>query len=503
VQTGRRLWHFQTIHHDLWDLDNVSAPQLVTVTHDGKKVDVVAHAGKTGFLYVFNRVTGEPLWPIEERPVGKSTVPYELAWPTQPFPTKPPAFARQSFTADEVDPWLLEPEEYEEIRQRVLMANNSPGPQGGLFVPTVLNGDAISMPGNQGGSNWGTTAADPERGLVFVTTVNSVAILRVNDIQDPTAGGLRSGGGGAQQFASAQVQQGQRAYMQYCAACHGQNQLGAMAGVPPVAGITESLDAEALRLVINEGRNTMRPILDVTTQEAAAIHAFLAATAPAAGRRGGGGRGRGGAEGVTFPPGPVVASGGAPAPPIPEPYSGPLFPGAVPGTTGNMPWPADVEAATLPTRYQSGYNVMGSATGPPHATITAYDLNTGEIRWQVPNGDDPNTVAAGGPRETGGVGARYGMVVTDTGLLFQLTKAGTARAYDVDTGKVLWEGEVAGPSQGIPAMYMSKGKQYVVFRSPAQGGGGRGGAPAGPTGPCGSGPNAEGPCGYIAFALPN
>ena len=77
VKTGKRLWHFQTVHHDLWDLDNVSAPQLVTVTHNGKKVDVVAHAGKTGFLYVFNRVTGQPLWPIEERPVEASQVPFE------------------------------------------------------------------------------------------------------------------------------------------------------------------------------------------------------------------------------------------------------------------------------------------------------------------------------------------------------------------------------------------------------------------------------------------
>ena len=89
VRTGKRLWHFQTVHHDLWDLDNVSAPQLVTVTHNGRKVDVVAHAGKTGFLYVFERVTGRPLWPIEERPVDKSEVPFEQSWPTQPFPTKP------------------------------------------------------------------------------------------------------------------------------------------------------------------------------------------------------------------------------------------------------------------------------------------------------------------------------------------------------------------------------------------------------------------------------
>jgi quinoprotein glucose dehydrogenase len=363
------------------------------------------------------------------------------------------------------------------------------------------------MPGNQGGSNWGTTAADPTRGLVFVTGVEQVALLVVNDTQDPTAGGRR-GGGGAQQFATEQVQRGQQAYTQHCAACHGANQLGAIAGVPPLPGVTGRLDAEALRIIINEGRNLMRPILDVTTQEAAAIHAFLAATAPG-GRRGGGNRGRGGA-GATYPPGPVVASGGAPRPELPPAYDGPLFPGQG-GTTGNRPWPSDVEAARLERRYQSGYNVMGSATKPPYTTITAYDLNTGEIRWQVPNGDDPNTVANGGPRETGGVGARYGMAVTETGLLFQLTKAGTARAYDVDTGKVLWEGNVAGPSLGIPAMYMSKGKQFVVFRSPAPGGGGRGGrggaqqgeAPAAPQGPCGSGPNAQGPCGYIAFALPN
>ena len=86
ARTGKRLWHFQTVHHDLWDYDNVSAPQLVTVQHNGQRVDAVAFAGKTGFLYVFDRVTGGPLWPIEERPVPKSDVPGEQAWPTQPFP---------------------------------------------------------------------------------------------------------------------------------------------------------------------------------------------------------------------------------------------------------------------------------------------------------------------------------------------------------------------------------------------------------------------------------
>ncbi len=99
ARTGKYLWHFQTVHHDIWDYDPTAAPQLVTVKHDGKTVDAVALASKNGFLYVFDRVTGKPLWPIEERPVPKSEVPGEWTSPTQPFPTMPPPFARQSLTA--------------------------------------------------------------------------------------------------------------------------------------------------------------------------------------------------------------------------------------------------------------------------------------------------------------------------------------------------------------------------------------------------------------------
>ena len=459
VRTGKRLWHFQTVHHDLWDLDNVSAPQLVTVTHDGRKVDVVAHAGKTGFLYVFERVTGRPLWPIEERPVDKSEVPFEQSWPTQPFPTKPAAFARQSFTEDDVNPWLLTPEQYEALKERVRNAKNGKGPQGGIFNPNVLNGDSISMPGNQGGSNWGTTAADPQRGLVFVTGVNQVAVLRLNDVKDPAAGQGRGGGGGSQ-INGGVATQGQRAFTQYCAACHGADQRGAIPGVPPLVGVTDRIDEESLRVIVSEGRNNMRPILDASNEEIRAIFAFLSITNPNGRGGGGGGRGRGGRGAPPLPPGPVVASGGAPRPPLPARYGGPFYPG-VGGTAGNMPWPEDVEAAKLPTRYQTGYNVMATSTKPPYTTITAYDLNTGEIKWQVGNGDDPATVDHGGksdgPHDTGGVGARNGMVVTKTGLLFQNGKDGWARAYDVDTGKVLWKGKTAGQSIGIPTMYESRG----------------------------------------------
>ena len=105
ARTGKRLWHFQIVHHDLWDYDLTAAPQLITVRHNGKTIDAVAQASKHGFLFVFDRVTGEPLWPIEERPVPKSDMPGEQAWPTQPFPTVVPPFARQTMTADDMKPY--------------------------------------------------------------------------------------------------------------------------------------------------------------------------------------------------------------------------------------------------------------------------------------------------------------------------------------------------------------------------------------------------------------
>ena len=174
ARTGKRLWHFQTVHHDIWDLDNNSAPQLTTIRRNGQTVDVVAVAGKTGFLYVFDRVTGAPVWPIEERPVPTRTdIPGEAVWPTQPFPTNPPPFAKQSFTAADVNPHILSPDEQERFRQRIAAARND-----GLFTPIGYD-DTIHMPGNSGGSNWGSTAANPTDGSVYVISLNVPAILRL------------------------------------------------------------------------------------------------------------------------------------------------------------------------------------------------------------------------------------------------------------------------------------------------------------------------------------
>lgn len=186
AKTGKRVWHYQTVHHDLWDYDLPTAPKLLTVRNNGRNVDVVAQPSKHGFLFVFNRETGAPLWPIEERRVPQSDVPGEEASPTQPFPTLPPPFARQSFTEKDLNPFLPEAER-ETIRQRFREYRNE-----GLFTPPSMRG-SISLPGHNGGANWGSSAVDPTKGTMYIVSKELPTLLKVNL---PGARGARAGGGG-------------------------------------------------------------------------------------------------------------------------------------------------------------------------------------------------------------------------------------------------------------------------------------------------------------------
>jgi quinoprotein glucose dehydrogenase len=172
ARTGKRLWHFQMVHHDIWDYDNATAPKLLTVRHNGKSVDIVAQAGKQGFLWVFDRVTGAPLWPIEERPVPHSDAPNEETHPTQPFPTAPPPFARQKFTVDDLSPFLT-PEDRARFRDAMLSARNE-----GMFTPPAQRG-TVEMPGNNGGSNWGGATVDAAKGRLYLVSKDLPAILKL------------------------------------------------------------------------------------------------------------------------------------------------------------------------------------------------------------------------------------------------------------------------------------------------------------------------------------
>jgi quinoprotein glucose dehydrogenase len=172
ARTGTRLWHYQLVHHDLWDYDLPTAPKLLTIRQNGRLRDVVAQPTKQGFVFVFDRVTGEPIWPIEERPVPQSDIPGERSWPTQPFPTKPPPFARQSFTDTDINPYIA-PEEEEFLRRKLRSVRNE-----GLFTPPSFQG-SIQMPGHNGGANWGSSAADPDRGELYVVSKNMPTLLKI------------------------------------------------------------------------------------------------------------------------------------------------------------------------------------------------------------------------------------------------------------------------------------------------------------------------------------
>src|SRR5215831_17922704 len=178
--TGKMKWYFQTVHHGLWDWDNPAPPNLVTITVDGKRIDAVAQVTKQGFTYVFDRVSGKPIWPIVERPVPTdSNVPNEKPYPTQPFPSKPPPFVDQGLMLEDAN--NLTPETHRLAQEQMRKYRIGP-----MFTPPSLEG-TLQRPSQGGGANWGGAAFDPETGYLFVRAANSVGLNRVakNDGTDP------------------------------------------------------------------------------------------------------------------------------------------------------------------------------------------------------------------------------------------------------------------------------------------------------------------------------
>ena len=177
--TGKRQWHFQTVHHGLWDYDLPGPPVLAVIHVNGRKIDAVVQLTKTGWAFVFDRVSGKPVWPIEERKVPASNVPGEHAWPTQPVPTKPPAFSEQGVTLD--DAFDLTPELKTEAQAALGKLRLGP-----IFTPPSLEGTAM-RPGVIGGANWGGGALDPEKAVLYVKSTESPSVAKVK------AGGPENG----------------------------------------------------------------------------------------------------------------------------------------------------------------------------------------------------------------------------------------------------------------------------------------------------------------------
>lgn len=262
AHTGKRIWHFQMVHHDIWDYDDATAPKLMTVLHDGQKVDIVAEASKQGFLWVFDRVSGKSLWPIEERRVPSSDMPGEQTWPTQPFPLKPPPFARQKFGVDDLSPYIEDPQERARVRDQILSARNE-----GLFTPPGLR-DTVEMPGNNGGANWGGSAIDPTNGTLYVISKDLPAMLKL----EPEAATAIPASGSPEQ-------QGLAVYRAKCQICHHGDLKGQPPTVPSLENIGSRLTQQEVQSMVTHGGGLM-PAFSLRDQDLNRLTAFLFSKTP-------------------------------------------------------------------------------------------------------------------------------------------------------------------------------------------------------------------------------
>jgi quinoprotein glucose dehydrogenase len=481
VKTGKLLWYYQMIHHDIWDWDNVAAPQLATVKHAGKNVDIVAQAGKTGFLYVFDRATGKPLWPIEERAVPQTDFEHEWTAKTQPFPTVVPPFANQKWTADDVNPYILTPEERDALKKQVAAAKNGP-----LFTPPGA-GDTIQMPGNRGGANWGTTSSNPVKGFVYVAAYNSPAILHMTD-EAPGAPKIIASTSGAGTT-------GLELYSQNCAVCHGAGRTGEIG--PSLIDVDKRRTLESIKSVIQNGQGQMPAFSNLTDEKVSAIAQYIFSPNLEINPMSGPGfRSQRAATEATVT-GPIVGSGGAPA--------GQTAPGAKLGQSpyggmAGLPYPAGVDA---PKRYYTNWNVFPTFGRPPWTTLAKYDLNKGTLDWNVPLGDDPE-LSPMGVLNTGIRQEQRGILPTASGIDFVATSDGKLRAIDDDNGKQIWSATMPAGNRAVPAMYEVNGKQFLIISATTRPGTGVG-AGAGNGKPMNLpplDPNAAPPA-YVVYALPD
>lgn len=253
ARTGKRLWHFQFTHHDLWDRDPPAPPNLIQVVRGGKKIPAVAQVTKQGYVYVFDRATGEPLFDIEEVPVPSSTLEGEMAWNTQPFPTKPKPFARQSTDLTEAD--AISP--YAENREELLELFKKSDKR--IYAPPSTD-PVFLFPGYDGAAEWGGAGADPDNGILYVNSNEMAWILQMkkNDSLAPD-----------RPF-------GESTYFKYCVSCHQENREGiAASGFPSLTGIKKRLKKEDILNIITQGRGMMTGFPQITKAEKEALLKFL------------------------------------------------------------------------------------------------------------------------------------------------------------------------------------------------------------------------------------
>jgi len=403
AETGERVWHYQFVHHDLWDRDLPSPPNLLTVEHDGKRIDAVSQTTKSGHVFVFNRETGEPLFPIEERAVPPSDLQGESAWPTQPFPLKPAPISRQLFTYNEITD--ISPESHQTVLNRfVTLRPHTP------FMPPSVEGTII-FPGFDGGAEWGGSAVDPRAGMLYVNANEMAWILSMVEIK------AKEG--------SEPLSSGEQIFSQICAACHGLNRAGdPTRSIPSLIGVEARLKKGDILQLLETGRGVMPSVAFLSAQQKNAV--------------------------VDFVLGQTTAEASAPAP-------------AATGREAEFVGDAIGREPYTHTGYNRWTDTNGyPAVKPPWGTLNAIDLNTGEFAWTVPLGEHPELTARGIPPT--GTENYGGPIVTAGGLIFiGASKDEMFRAFDQKTGRVLWQTKLSAGGYATPATYMVNGRQYVVI----------------------------------------
>ena len=399
--TGKRIWHFQTIHHDMWDRDLPCPSTLVTVTRNGKKIDALAQATKDGLIFVLNRVTGKPIFPVKETPVPTSpALPGEHPWPTQPIPVKPAPFALQNFTEKNITTRTKSAHDY--VLDRYLNSEH-----GSKYLPPSIKGTLFM--GIGGGAEWGGAAADPN-GILYLNGNNMLWWVKMTDM--------------AKASNAASTSTGAMLFNANCAACHGANGAGSNGGdgaqaYPVLTNVGDRLTRAQISSTIETGRGRMPSFQNIPKVARDAIVDFLLHT-----------------EKDT---GPNMAR-------MKQHFSG--YPYSPPFLNNGT------------TMFPDNENYPGLKD--PWGTLNAINLNTGEYLWKIPFGNFPELVKQGLPNT--GSENYGGPLVTGGGLLFiAATYDGNLRAYDKKTGKVVWQYKLPAGGFATPISYMANGRQYVAI----------------------------------------
>ncbi|MEO6315386.1 MAG: PQQ-binding-like beta-propeller repeat protein [Chitinophagaceae bacterium] len=387
--TGKRLWHFQLVHHDIWDRDPPAPPNLVTVTRNGKKIDAVAQVTKQGTIFLFDRVSGEPVFPIEEKSFPGRGVAGEQPSATQPVPLKPLPFTRQSFTEKDFSPFAAGKDSLVRLLREAVT--------GSAYIP-VTDKMTIFFPGTDGGAQWGGAASDPA-GILYIPAKEIPCYTTLVPADKP---------------GDASTVTGAMLYESYCASCHGKDFTGNHDGsIPSLVNIEKRIDLKTVQQLLETGKGMMPSFSHLARAQRDAIADFV-----------------------------------------------------LNKNTRQTTLAAVGPQNKLPYKH-TGYNRWYDSNGfpvntPPWGTLTAVDLNTGERTWQVPLGEYKALTGKGIPAT--GTDNYGGPLVTASGILFiAASKDEKFRAFDTETGKIIWEATLPAAGYASPSTYSVNGKQYIVI----------------------------------------